>query len=1091
MLALVTVVVPVVHGQAAEGTILGTVRDESGGAVPGVSVKVTHTGTALSRTVETDSVGSYRVPNLPIGLYQIEAELVGFRRHAVQAVRLSIGENVRVDLTMRVGELAEQVTVTGSVETIRTDSAELAYQVGQQQLTELPLNGRMYLSLAHVIPGANAGLRDRRKDTWGAGLVVAGARSEANNFLIDGISNNEERTGGFVVAPSVDAIQEFKVQTSQYSAEYGRAGGAVVNVSIRSGSNAFHGSAYEFHRNNALDARNFFDPRPLPYIRNQFGGTFGGPVRRDHTFYFLNYEGTRIRQSVTRFGNVPDPAWLTGDFSRAPFLVYDPATNRPNPANPSQIIRTAFEGNVIPAARVDPTGRSIAQSYAAPNYAQPGSTFNFQSTNSRPNDQDQFNARLDHKLGAHDQLFGRISFTNTDQFDGGLGAFPQSDGSIFKNRGLQIAIAQTHIFGPNLLNEVRLGYASLQTEIVQADQGGTLGSALGIPGLNPTPFESGFPNVSVRNLSGTDHPVGFGLGLPTEERDRSFQLIETMSLKSGRHGLKFGADIQRVHFSAVTGSVGGASFSFDGRYTSAVGGQLGNGIADLLLGTPNTISISRTFDLARYRFWNFHFFVNDDWQISSNWTVNLGLRYEVQTPVKEIYGREAYVDVATGQVRLHQDGIPWLESVIGVKASDLPFPVRIEDNQSFYSADKNNFAPRIGLAWRPFGSNHTAFRLGAGTFFVSGIANITTNGGLNPPFRFSQTAPADPNIPTLSLSQGVPATSIDALRIPGFQNFGLEDWKIGYYNKWSLSIQHQLTDRMIIESAYMGHTAPNLYVNWRENRPLPGSGNIQARRPYPLIGALSQFGPVNTSTYHGWLNQIRVTEWKGITFQANYTFSRTMDNQSAFGGAGDGKAGLIGYHSVPGYGVKADKARSSLDGRHRYAQTFIYQTPRLGDWNPTGRYLLGDWQISGLITLQTGFPYQVNLADDVANIGDTAGFRPNRVCDGNLASSQRTVERWFDTTCFTVPAQFTFGNSGRNVLDGDGITYVDFALMKNIPLRAIGESHMLQFRAEFFNLFNNVNFDRPQQNIARPGFGAITATAVDARQIQFGLKYVF
>jgi hypothetical protein len=1079
-------------GQATEGTILGTVRDEAGAVLPKTMIKVTNIGTNISRTVLTDEAGNYRVPNLLIGSYRVEGELAGFKRGVVQSVQLSISENVRVDLTLQVGEVTLEVTILDTSERIRTDSAELAYRVPERQLRELPLNGRMYLSLAQLIPGATAGLKDRRRDTYGATITVGGARAEANNYLIDGISNNEERTGGFIVAPSVEAIQEFKVQTSQFSAEYGRAGGAVINVSIKSGTNDFHGALFEFHRNAALDARNFFDPKVLPFIRNQFGGAVGGPVWKDHTFFFFNYEGTRIRQSITRFGNVPEPEWVNGDFSRAPFIIHDPLTARPDPANPSRIIRTPFPGNIIPPGRIDPIGQKIAASYARPNFSQTGSAFNFQSTNSVPNNRNQYNIRIDHRINQADQLFGRFSRFNIEQLDQGLGAFPLSDGTRFTNKGLQIALSETHIFGPNFLNELRAGYSYLSTLSLHADQGGTLGEELGISGLNPTPFESGFPNVSVRNLSGTDHPIGFGLGLPTEEKNEIFQVIETVSLNVGKHGLKFGADIQRVHFNVVTGGVGGLSLGFDGRYTSAVGGQMANvGLADLLLGLPNSMGISRTFDLGRFRFWNTHFFIQDDWQISPNLTLNLGLRYELQTPAKEIRGRESNVDIRTGQVRIQSRAIPWLENVIGVKVTDLPFPIRIEDTDHFYNADKNNFAPRVGLAYRPFGSNRTAIRLGFGTFFVSGLSNITTNGALNAPFLFNQNRVGNPIDPNLNLSSGLPTTFIDALRLPSFQNLQTEDWKVGYYNKWSGGIQHQLTPKIIVETSYLGHTAPNLYTVVRENRPAPGMGPVQARRPYPLLSQFSQFVPINTSTYHGWLNQVRVGDGKSLMLQANYTFSKTLDNQSAFGGAGDGKAGLSALGNIPNLGIQAEKGRASFDARHRFTMTLLYPTPKLQNRNALVRHLLGEWQLSGLLTFQSGFPFTVLLADDRANIGDTAGLRPDRLADGNLPTDQRTPQRWFDTSAFAVPAQFTFGNAGRNIIEQDGIRNIDFGLMKNIPLRMIGETHALQIRAEFFNVFNFVNFDRPLSTIARAGFGQVTATSTDARQIQFGLKYVF
>lgn len=1088
-LGLVLLLAPAlsVFGQATEGTILGTVRDETGAVLPGVTVKVTNLGTNISRTVTTDDWGNYRIPNLLIGSYQVEGERAGFKRVIVTSVRLSIGENVRVDLTLKVGEITGEVNVSSGIDIIRTDSAELAYQIRERELLELPLNGRVYLNLAHQLPGATAGLNDRRRERDGATITVGGGRAEANNYIIDGVSNVEERTGGFIIAPSVEAIQEFKVQSSQYSAEYGKAGGGVINVSIKSGTNDFHGSIFEFHRNSALDARNFFDPEPLPFIRNQFGGAVGGPIWRNHTFFFFNYEGTRIRQNTTRFGNVPEPEWINGDFSRAPFRIYDPATARPDPNNPNRIIRDPFPGNIIPQDRIDTIARRIVSFYARPNYSQPGSSFNFISTNSLPRDENQYNIRIDHQIGQADQLSGRLSYNNIEQFDAGLGAFPQIDGTEFLNKGVQISLSETHIFGPNILNEVRLGYGYNDLKASRPESGQAVASGLGIPGLS---IRAPFPLLDVRNLAGPDRPGSFGLGGDSEDRFEVFQLIDTVSLKARKHGLKFGADIQRIHYSRGSESeaLGSGRFSFDGRYTSAVGGQRTQvGLADLLLGLPSGTNLTRGFDQGRYRYWNHQFFIQDDWQISSHVTLNLGLRYELQTPAREIRGRESSVDLRTGEVRIQKRAIPILENIVGINLNQLPFPVRVEDTDHFYRADKNNFAPRFGLAWRPFGNNYTAIRLGAGTFYVAGLANITASHFFNPPFRFSQAQTGDLIRPNLSLSSGFPTVAADALRLPTFQNLTTDDWEIGYYNKWSLSIQHQLTSDMMFETTYLGHTAPKQYVNFRANRPQPGPGGVQARRQYPLLGAISQFDHLGTSTYHGWLNQVRVSNWNGLTLQASYTFSKAIDNQSAFGGAGDGKAGLVPYPD----NIRADKARASFDATHRFTTSFIYTMPRLQSTGPLVSNLLGHWQISALVTLQTGFPFQVNLADDVANVGDTSSFRPNRLCDGNLPVSQRTPERWFDTSCFAVPAQFTFGNAGRNILEQDGIKNVDFALMKNIPLSMIGESHYLQFRAEFFNVFNNVNFGLPGSTVARTGYGIVTSTAANARQIQFGLKYVF
>lgn len=1036
---------------ASEGDILGTVRDQSGAVLPGVAITVIHEGTGATRSVLTGATGEYVAPLLPPAVYSIAAELKGFKKQIRSGVVLHVDDKLRVDFTLAVGEVSETLTVTEAVPLIATDTSTLGEVVDTKKVVDLPLNGRSVLQLNLLAPGVVPPAQGSQLATQGGSINVNGAREASNTFLLDGIDNDDLSINIFIIPISVEAVQEFKVHTGLSSAEFGRTAGAQVNVAIKSGTNHFHGNFFEFLRNSALDAKNFFDDpaRKIPPFRqNQFGGIFGGPILiphlyngRDRSFFFLNYEGIRIRDSVTRRATVPSPAWVRGDFSSLPTPIRNPLTQQP------------FEGNRIPPGQIDAIGGALAAFYPSPNL--PGAASNFLSSPGKRNNWNQFTIRIDQKIKSRDTLSGHFSFFDETRFNPfdplqnptNLPGF----GSFTFNSGRHVAMNHTRVFSPALVNEFRAGYNRFRAPIIQQNRGNDIGGKLGITGISRKPIDLGFPCIRVAGFDSLCEPTN----TPQNRIVETFQVVETLSYTRGTHAFKAGGDIRRFRRFAFLDSAARGIFSFTGQFT-------GNALADLLLGFPRTTSRGLGEPLNNLRMISPSLFFQDDYKVSSRLTLNWGVRWEYNSPVTD--AKKRLVNFSLTDFRFFGSGI-------------TP-----DGDPRISRRDLNNFAPRAGFAYRPFGPD-TVLRGGYGIFYEVAPLNAVANLRFNPPFFGSEDniATATPN---LTLRNGFQAVERIGQGIVSPTAFD-PNFRDGYMQEWSFNIQRSVTPNLVLEAGYVGSKGTRLNRILDRNQPALGPGPAQSRRPNPNFGSINVTESSSASTYHSAQFRAEQRFSRGLTFLASYTVGKSLDDSSAQFGAAGGTNRPQDFRNL-----RAEKGLSNFDVRQRFTISYLYELPIgrgkkfLPALSPLPAKLIGGWQVGGITVFQSGQPLTPNLSIDNSLTG-ALNDRPNFV--GDPQRGRRVPDQFFDPTAFVTAPQGTFGNAGRNILIGPGFNNFDFTASKTF---AITESQRVLFRAEFFNLFNHPNFDLPNRLTNTTSFGKIF-TARTPRQIQFALKYIY
>ncbi len=1086
-LALGAMAAPIgVYGQADMGTITGTVADSSGAVVPGGVVTLTNVGTNSKTVVKTDSLGSYIATPLRIGNYSIGVEAPGFKAETRTGIVLDVQDRLRIDFTLQIGSVSEAINVQEAAPVIESESSALGDVVGSEQITDLPLNGRDFTQLATLTTGVikitenGGGINGATSPTngnAGGAFAVNGTRGNLNNFLLDGIDNNSNDNAGNVLKTNVDAIQEFKVQTSNYSAEFGRSGGAVINATIKSGTNGFHGTVFEFLRNSAFDARGFFEPpsQPkAPFRQNQYGGTLGGPIIKNKTFFFLDYQGTRIGTALTDISTVPTPAEINGDFSglyngQPTSQIYDPqSTATVN----GQTVRTPFPGNVIPASRMDPISHAVAQLYPAPNVA--GALANNFVVNDPGNDSiHQADARVDHNISERQQIFARFSVSQTARFqqpplpglaDGGSYSTGQYlDGT----RGA--AIGHTFTLSPTMVNELRLGFNREH----YVDNTPAYGQKYPPAGL----AVPGVPNNSTVNGLTLFQPNGYRrLGepgyTPTTSTSQEVQFDDTLSIVHGKHSLKMGPQVRLSQFNLFQIGQPRGSFSFSGQFTAdsaSSGDGSGNGLADMLLGLPvnSTISTLTYFGNRQHTYGGF---VQDDYKIARNLTLNLGLRYDYTTPLYEAHNQQSNFDFATGQL------------VVAGQNGASP---------GLVTTDKNDFAPRLGLAWNPF--KNTVIRSGYGRFFS--YQEIRTGDPLqlayNLPFFYQPTFISDGVTPVLTVSGGFPslnpAQAIDASVTASGSGVG-SHLHAPVLDEWNFNIQQQLPGSILLEIAYVGSKATHLQTLLDPNQIMtPGPGDIQSRRPYPQYGPFTDIVDRGNSSFNALEVKAEKRLSNGLMFLSAFTYSKSMNDQPE----------ICCNSPWPqnSYNVAADRGVSDFNEKYRWVSSFDYQLPvgkgqRYLGSTRAGDLILGGWHVGGIYTMRSGFYFSPLMGYDPSNTGSIGLVRTDRTCDGNLPSGQQSPSNWFNASCFPLPTTYAFGNAGKNVLLGPGGVSMDFALRKVFD---ITEHQNLEFRAEFFNAFNHPVFAQPDNYITDgPGAtGVITSTVLPQREIQFALKLYF
>ncbi|HVO62571.1 MAG TPA: TonB-dependent receptor [Terriglobales bacterium] len=1098
--------------QVDTASVVGIIRDSSGAVLAGATATATNIDTGIKTAVKSGPDGNYVITPLKIGRYSVSVEAPGFRTEVRQNIVLDVQQSIKLDFNLQVGSVTETTSVVGETPLIETENASLGDVVAAQQVELLPLNGRRYTDLATLTTGVakviegpvNGGSSPTNGNTGGS-FAVNGTRGDQNNFILDGVDNNSNDNGDVAIISSVDAIAEFKVQTSNYSPEFGRSGGAVVNATTKSGTNQFHGSAWEFLRNEKLDARQYFesstDPK-APYKQNQFGATIGGPVIKEKVFFFGDYEGTRISQAATTFETVPSVAETQGNFSdllgaqtatcgpNGDQLCFD-SFNHPiydgeifNPfSSPGVFLspgspRTAFGFdatgkpiNIIPPQYLNSIGLNYAALYPAPNV--PGAQGNNYVTNAPGHHRvDQMDIRMDENVSSKDQLFQRFTLVQDHRFQ--APPFPGlADGGSYNtgNRPLHdrgLALGSTHTFSPTLINDLRYGFNRIYYISNSPSYGQKLPPpGLQIPGVPDNPLVNGLTLLQPAGYRRIGEP-GF---TPTTVISESFQLNDTVSIIHGKHMIKVGPQFRWDQFNMQQIAQPRGRMSFSGQYTAVDPlNQLnsGNGIADMLLGLPVTSVIS-TVIFFHNRQHTYGGFVQDSYKVLPNLTLDLGLRYDYASPVFDANHRQSNFDYTKGVI---------------VPARTAGYP------ENLANTDKADFAPRIGFSYSPFQSRPFVIRAGYGRFFT--FQEIRTGDPLqlayNLPFFFEPTFQSDGlKQPQVTLATGFPPLDPSQVSNGGVTS---QDWNphTAVYDMWNLNLEYQLPGQIVISPAYVGTKGTHLQVLTDRNQiPTPSSSFDQNARPYPQFGPFTGITNRGNSTYHAFQLKAEKRTSHGLYFLSAYTFSKSINDQPE----------ICCNSPWPqnSYNLAAEKGLSDFDNRNRWVNSFDYELPigkgkRFLNEGGVVDKVVGGWHIGGIVTFRSGFPFSPIISFDPSNTGSQGLQRSNQIGSGHL--SNRGPNLWFNINDFPVPScpSGCFGNARKNVLTGPGEKGADLSARKFF---ALTEQVRLEFRAEFFNAFNHAVFIQPD-NVIDDGPGAagvITDTVIPQRQIQLALKLSF
>jgi hypothetical protein len=1079
--------------QVETGRVVGTIHDATGAVVPGATVSVTNTQTNVVSTAVSNDSGDFVVTELKPGSYKVMVAAPGFKKAEQPAFKLDVNQVVRMNVAMEIGSAEEKVEVTAAEPLIESQTSSVGQVIEERQVNDLPLNGRNFIQLAYLSPGVNAGPTGAvqsggipENERASGAIQVNGLTATNNNFLLNGFDNNEQQIGFEIIQPSVDAIQEFKVQTNNAGADIGR-GGAVVNVVLKSGENKLHGSLFEFLRNSALDAKNYFDdPNSSipPYKQNQFGGTIGGPIIKNKTFFFFDYQGTRIRQSQTVISTVPSLLHRTGDFSDV--LATEGQLYMPDGSGG----RTPIPGNNL-APYMDAAAKNVVNVFPAPNL--PGDVNNFLFNPLYTNNQNAFDIRIDHQLTKKDSLYGFFSFGNVqahrpDPMPGvaGGGTFSGTINDDARAAG----ISDVHTFTPNVINEFKLGYFRYVVDAQNNFAGQAVATQLGIPGANdPNNLveTGGLPWINIAGYSG----LGNNCCFPEFLRENNYQALDSVTWIRGAHSFKFGADFRlRKHgfFQALNPS---GVLSFDQQYTAGPNGS-GDPLATFLLGYPISMAIDRQSGSYGMSWKEFSSYAMDDWRVSPKLTLNLGLRWDLFTPMVEDQNRMANFDFATGT--FVAPGVQGVGRSAGV------------------ITNYGNWGPRFGFAYTPW-SDSLVIRGGFGIFYDQQANQNDAELAFNPGGLFASAAQNfNPATPGMTLSGGFPTLTPSTLQNPsGRASAASFNNATTYIEEWNLNIERELLKSTVLQVAYVGTHGVHLAHLANLNQPVTPSdtnfsdptGNFG--RPYfstvPNVAAIRTEMHDYSSISHALQVRFEKRFSNGWNMLSSYTWQHTI-----------GQTEENEYFEPQNtHNLAAERGDNGPDYRHQFTSGFGYELPFgphkhfLSSDGPI-RWLVGGWQMNGIVTLYSGAAFTPLLSFDPTNTGSGAP-RPDLVGDPNVAgpvaanpgcqapSQIHTLQYWYNPCAFAVPQLYPgqtsatyFGNAGRGILRGPRYTNVDLSLFKDFRLT---EGTLLQFRAEVFNVFNHPQFGLPNNTVNVEGAGSITSTVGSSRQLQFALKFSF
>jgi hypothetical protein len=1074
-LALFFLVPHVGHSQVAS-RISGTVSDATGAAIPGVRVVVTDLDRGTTQTTSTNEVGRYAFPNLGAGKYRVSAEVAGFKKAFTETINVYVNQPVDVDIRMELGALAEQVEVIAAATLLQTSDTQVGGLVENKQIQDLPLAARDFMQLTLLAPGAvesTGNLRHQtERGTWLGSFSVHGNSSKYNQYLFDGMSGKEMQHETNIFAPSVDAIQEIKVETSNYDAEFGGEAGGHINVVIKSGTNQLHGALFEFLRNDLANAKEKFADRKSELRRNTFGATIGGPIRKDKTFLFGSWESMRLRQGFTQNTTVPTAAMRNGDFS--PLLQTDFTNTRPVPIY-DWTTGQPFSGNLIPTSRLNGfTTKFIERFIPLSIRAGSGGIIpinNYQSLAPQETRTDQVILRADHTFSSATRLFGHYIIGDTATL--GPPVWPAFS-YTHDLRGQHPVAGVSHTISPTAIFDFRAGYSRFyQPEWTQSAFKENTARILGLKGACDLPECWHAPYFSVTNFSTLGNPGGAtqgqGVSGPRTWKNEIFQIHSSLYLTRGKHTFRVGFTGNRYRDTFVETYYPAGQHSFNGQWTAGAG-SAGFAFADVMLGLPRQIIAE--LDVYDPDSRNNHVmpWAQDSWKITPKLTLNMGLRYEwMGKPLAKRRNLSNF----------YQTG-PTTAAIITPLDTGLSGYSKKPDSltDALMMNDNNNFAPRVGLAYQV--SQNMVIRGAYGIFYQRDSANTWGLLSNNPPvvrkgnvtlpvsMQAFRDFPVDDLTPVVGYSAAGSKPAVYALSV---------DWHEAYVQQWNIFLERTVSKDMVVKVGYVGNHAVGLPHSYPPNEPAPGTGDVQSRRPFQNLGSVSLTHTSGQSTYNGLELQAQKRYSMGLSFLTSYTWSRTIDNIRLFD---------MWYGS-------SRKQLSDLNVSHRFSVSGVYEIPygrgrKFGSSAPSPvDAVLGGWQLSTIAVLRSGFPFTVTTSGNIANTGGITQV-PNRISNPNLSGSQQREARFFDTNAFVNPAVYTLGNAGGNPLVGPGFRNVDLSASKIFRIR---ERFTVQFRGEFFNILNHPNQGQPGATLGTANFGRITSTTGDPRTLQFGLKLLY
>ncbi len=1077
-------------GQAVSGTILGTVTDSTGAIHPNAKITAVNENTGLSRTTTADANGEYTFPSLPTGHYTVTAEVQGFRTLAVSNIQLEVDQHAKIDLKLETGAASETMTVVGEAPLLQTSTSELGTTVGNEQIEALPLNGRNFVNLTRTVPGVLRGIPGANIDGAGslawrasASFSANGQRPRDNNFMLDGVDNNETWLQTVVIFPNVDSLDEFKLQTSTYSAEFGRSLGGVVNLQIKSGSNKMSGSGFEFHRDSAFDANDFFNNRagrPKPALKqNQYGGTLGGPIFKNKTFFFGSYQGLRLNQGQTFLSTVPTDAMRGGDFSELNRVIFDPSTGQP------------FPGNKVPTNELDPVALNILnQLYPAPNTAGTRSATgqiinNYLINPTQTRHDDQIDTKVDHNLSNANHFFVRYSFEKTHRVQpatlphGDAGAtFGAGDGNI-KAQGL--AVNDTHIISSHLLNEARFGWTSIKFFMTPIDYGTNPANAVGLPGINLNQATSAMTQLLFQNIRN----LGANSNQPLITNQNDFSMADNLTWTHGKQSMKMGGNLILRSREILNADTIVGQFSFNNNMTSNCAGQgagctvnsaTGFDVASFELGLASA-KVRNLFDPNTYteKRPEIGAYVQDDYRLTPKLTLNLGLRYDVFPPWEEINNRQSNFDPSTGLFVVASDNA----TINGVKVG-----------RRLQTYSKGDLGPRIGAAYDLTGDGKTLVRGGFGVYWNFTPGGTSSSKAQNQPFLQSTSLSPTPSAygNNLLLDLGLPAPpGVNPAAIPQGSTRSAFDinFRDAYARQWNVNVQRGIATNYLLEVAYVGSQGRQMMIksDFNQAPPTLGVTDANVNRPFfaqdPKLQTVGYASSTGTLDYNALQVKFQRRFANNFSFLNSYTWGQAIDLSSD----NDGTVTLTNIFN-PQY----NRGPADYDIKHTLSSSFVYELP----W-AHGQYY-GGWQVSGIFLWRGGLPLTVTQSQGVLSTG--TGNRPNRICSGVL--SNPTIDHWFDTSCFvpTTDTTATYGNAGRGIIRGPGSVNLDASLIKNTRIAKVNT----EFRVEAFNVLNHPQFANPNTTIGNAAVGSISAMlsspscslcGTTARQVQLGLKVKF